>query len=208
MLVSHKNKFIFVHIYKNAGRSITTALMPFAASSLYETIDRAGSYLGVTMPYSPRPMEDHVSASQILSRMGKDKYDSYYSFAVVRNPWAWQVSLYEFMRMRSNHYQHHLAIKFRDFEEYIKWRCADDIHHQKDFIYSEDGEQLVNYVGRFESLSQDFDHICKHIGVVAKLEKTNVSSVKPYHEYYNKKSIELVRETFREDIELFEYDYE
>ena len=32
MLISHRHRFVFVHIYKTAGISIVTALIPFAAT--------------------------------------------------------------------------------------------------------------------------------------------------------------------------------
>jgi len=43
------------------------------------------------MPYHP-----HITASELISKIGKEDFDSYFSFAIVRNPWAWQVSQCEY----------------------------------------------------------------------------------------------------------------
>ena len=67
---------------------------------------------------------------------------------------------------------------------------------------------MVDFIGRFERLADDFHLICSRIGVSASLPKENVSRVKPYQEYYSEETKELVRRTFEPDISLFKYDFE
>lgn len=112
--------------------------------------------------------------------MGQAKFDSYFSFAFVRNPWDWQVSLYTFMLKNKNHYQHNLAKSFSGFTEYIEWRCREDVRFQRDFVFSKDGKQLVNFIGRFENLEKDFNYICSQIGISVILPKFNQSGHRPY----------------------------
>ena len=99
---------------------------------------------------------------------------------------------------------------FNNFDEYIEWRClVQNEARQRDFIYSQDNELLVDFVGRFENLEADFAKICDHIGISTTLPKLNVAkNRKPYQEYYNKKTKELVKQTFKEDIELLGYEFE
>lgn len=207
MLISKKHQFIFIHIYKNAGTSVTNALRPFAASQWKNQISRILNRFHISTQFGPQPFPDHSTASDIINIMGKDNFNSYFSFAIVRNPWDWQVSLYKYMLKNTAHHQHELAKGFGNFDEYIRWRCAEEVRFQKDFIYSEDGELLVNYVGRFETIDDDFEKICSHIGISASLPKLNVSNSKPYQDYYNKETEELVRKTFHTDITLFGYDF-
>ncbi len=205
MLLSEKHKFIFIHIYKNAGTSIARALLPYTSSIPYLPVLR--NKLRVIYKF-PEPYKGHVQAPELIKELGEERFNSFYSFAFVRNPWDWQVSLYCFMLKTKTHRHHKIVSELNSFDEYVEWRCREDVRYQKDFIYSQEGKLLVNFVGRYEKLNEDFDKVCSVIGVNTHLSELNVSNKKPYQEYYTKKSIELVREVFQPDIELFGYDFE
>jgi len=208
MLLSEKHKFIFVHIYKNAGTSITTALKPFALSPWQLKAHKLIKRLGIHSPFSePQPFDHHITASEILDSLGEKKYKEYFSFAFVRNPWDWQVSLYKYMLKTETHRQHEVIKNFDNFEEYIKWRCENEVRYQNDRIYSKNNELLVDFVGRYENLYNDFDAICSRIGIPASLPKLNVSNTKPYQSYYTEKTKELVRQAFEPDIRIFNYEF-
>lgn len=206
MLISHSKKFIFIHIYKNAGTSIANALMPHAAGRWQWLAGRMARKLNIT-GFGPKPYQTHIKATELIDKMGREKYKSYFSFAVIRNPWDWQVSLYKYGLKEPTHFQRKLYKNFGSFENYIEWRVAEDVKFQKDFIFSEDGEQLVDFIGRFETIDTDFQKVCSRFGIVASLPKLNVSNTKPYRKYYNEKTIELVRQAFEPDISLFEYSF-
>jgi hypothetical protein len=207
MLISKRYRFIFIHIYKNAGTSITTALLPFAVDGWQRKLNRILKRLGVTS-FDPQPFPNHARASELISALGKETFDSYFSFAVVRNPWDWQVSLYNYMLKNEQHHQHDLARSFHNFEEYLEWRCTEEVRYQKDFVFSEEDEQIVDFIGRYENLTQDFQYICSRIGISTNLPRLNVSNTKPYQTYYNERTIELVRQTFEPDIHLFDYEFQ
>jgi hypothetical protein len=251
MLMSREHRFLFVHIYKNAGISITTALMPYAATPAQLRVERAFGRLGLSyldprvirrsssardwlsngmnnvferltlLPDHPQPAPAHATASEIIAKIGRDVFASCFSFGIVRNPWDWQVSLYRFAfesvldlpplaayarrlgPMRKTY------SRFESFADYIRWRCTEDVHLQKEFLFSEGGEQLVDFVGRFERLNDDFAMICDRIGIPATLPKLNESSKESsYQDYYTPETIELVRQVFAPDIELFGYEFD
>ncbi len=206
MLLSRRKKFIFIHIYKNAGTSITSALLPFAASKWQRGVNRILGKFKVTI-LDPRPYPTHSTASDLIRYMGREVFDSYFSFAIVRNPWDWQVSLYTYMLKNPNQEQHELVKSFGNFDTYIRWRCAEEVRFQKDFVYSESGELLADFIGRFENLDRDFPYICSRIGVSVILPRENVSNLKPYRQYYTDETRKLVRQAFESDISLFQYDF-
>ncbi|MGB6015836.1 MAG: sulfotransferase family 2 domain-containing protein, partial [Nodosilinea sp.] len=117
------------------------------------------------------------------------------------------VSLYRYMLKNPNHPQHELAKEFRDFEDYLNWRCAKEIRFQKDFVCSQSGELLVDFVGKFETLDEDFQTVCRRIGIPAQLPKVNVSNTTPYQEFYTQRTQELVRSVFEPDISFFNYSF-
>ena len=207
MLISKKHHFIFIHIYKNAGTSVTIALKPFVSSRWKWVIERALKKLKIPTRIGQQPFPDFVKASEIINAMGRESFNSFFSFAIVRNPWDWQVSLYKFMLKTASHEQHDLVKELGSFDEYIRWRCENEVRFQKDFIYSNDDELLVDFVGRFEDIEADFEKICSRIGISTSLPKLNVSNTKPYQQYYTNETQELVRQTFSSDIARFGYDF-
>jgi hypothetical protein len=143
-----------------------------------------------------------------MSKMGKKAFDSYFKFGIVRNPWGWQVSLYTYVLNKKSHPLHETVKRFRNFDEYLEWRYTKPVTYQKSFLFSEQNEQLVDYIGKFENLEDDFNEICSRLGISATLSQRNISSTRPYQEYYNKRTIDLVRKKLEPDIRLFEYDFE
>jgi len=139
--------------------------------------------------------------------LGQDHFDTYFSFAIIRNPWDWQVSLYFYILKDINHFQNKFINRIGSFDEYIRWRCAEEVRFQKDFVYSENGELLVDFVGRFESIEDDFRIICDRICIEARLPRLNASNHKNYRQYYTDETCELVRQAFEPDINLFSYDF-
>ena len=207
MLLSHKHNFIFIHIYKNAGTSITDALSPFATGNSTRLAARVLKSLHMPSSLVTESFPPHIKANEVIQAIGREKYDSFFSFAIVRNPWDWQASLYNYMLMDTTHWQHNLVRSLGTFEKYIRWRCEEEVRFQKDFVYSASGELLVDFIGKFETLDADFARICSRIGISASLPKLNVSNTKPYQQFYRKETRDLVGKTFDADIRLFEYEF-
>jgi hypothetical protein len=156
---------------------------------------------------NPMPYRKHIEAEELAEDMGRDLFDSYFSFAVVRNPWDWNVSLYKYLLADKNHVLHERTKSFKNFDEYIRNRYQKSYASQKKFIYSKNGEKLVDYVARFENLEQDFNEICSIIGIQAELPHINISNNKDYREYYTDETREMVQHSHKTDIDLFEYEF-
>lgn len=192
MLLSLRHKFIFIHIYKAAGTSVTHALRPFAREPLLRRR---------SVPKLP----DHITAEELRETIG-ELFDRCFKFAFVRNPWDWQVSLYHYMRQTRKHPQH-LLVRGMSFEDYIRWRVTEDKHLQKEFVTDAAGKTIVDFIGRFESLETDFAAICAKVGIAAALPHRNRSRHDDYRKYYDAATRELVAEHFRDDVELFGYSF-
>ncbi len=207
MLLSKELNFIFIHIYKNAGTSIRQSLLPIA-NQVMQTRMNVESWLDINaQTYDLMPYPAHISASEVIQEIGQSVFDSYYSFAVVRNPWDWQVSLYNFMYHHSDHPLHEEIRGIGGFDNYIDSLCTRRISQQKLFICSEEGRLLVDKVLRFENICLDFSDVCSELGIRASLQHANAFSHDNYREYYSQRSIDSVAAVFREDIEFFGYDF-
>jgi hypothetical protein len=96
----------------------------------------------------------------------------------------------------------------KNFDEYIRWRINKDLHLQKEFFYDGNGNCIVDFIGKLENLDQDFKKICNKIGIEAELPHKNKSKRKrDYRKYYTEETKKLVEKAFREDIELFYYEF-
>jgi len=67
---------------------------------------------------------------------------------------------------------------------------------------------LVDAVGRFESLEEDFSQICRRLGLSANLPHANRSSHRDYRFYYTDRTIEYVADRCRDDISRFGYAFD
>ncbi|MGK7943520.1 MAG: hypothetical protein AB4058_03540 [Microcystaceae cyanobacterium] len=61
MLLSKKQKFIFIHVYKNAGTSIFNALKPFIVNQWEDLATRILNRLHISPPFDPQPFKDDIN---------------------------------------------------------------------------------------------------------------------------------------------------
>ena len=67
---------------------------------------------------------------------------------------------------------------------------------------------MVDFIGRYETLNDDFNTICNKIGASASLPHIHKGMGMPYQYYYSKETKEIVSELCREDIEFFDYSFD
>jgi len=208
MLISHLKKFIFIHNYKVAGTSIRAALIKYADISLYQSTwvgkfyFLARKYPKLYSSYFP----NHITAKELREQLPQQVFENYFKFGFVRNPWDWQVSIYNYTRKSIDHHQHDL-IKKMSFDEYIDWRVNKELIFQKSFFYDQNGEMLVDFLGKYSRLEQDFKKICDNIKIKATLPHLNISrNDRDYLKYYNKNTLEIINQAYKEDIQLFGYE--
>jgi len=157
----------------------------------------------------------HAKAVDVKKELPSEVFDSFFKFAFVRNPWDWQVSMYHFILKESEHVSHDRVRAMKDFEQYLEWVMETPrpfargaTKFQKDMVTDNKGKLLTDFTGRFESLEQDFSHICRTIGITATLPKINATAHRDYRSYYNDKTRKMVADYFQEDIRLFRYMFD
>ncbi len=192
MLLSFRHRFIFFHIWKTAGTSIQKALGPYANNA-----EKFG-------------LRDHCKARELVEIISVE-FESFFKFAVVRNPWELEVSIYEFGRkcFLEKHPSNNWTRDYT-FEEFILKRASERtcFGDQLQFVVDYDGKLLVDYIARFENIHQDFTNICKILGVSACLPHLNTVAHRPYPEYYTPRLREIVRRISRPEIQMFGYNFD
>ena len=201
---SHAHQFVFIHVLKAAGISVRQALEPYA----YRPADSLWRRLGLAAPEPLAALPPHATAAQVQAALPRRAFLRYFKFAFVRNPWDWQVSWYHYIRQSPSHHLHALVSRMGDFEEYLTWRAEHDRQFQRDFVTDARGRLLVDFVGRFENMREDFAAVCARIGVRASLPHCNRSRHRDYRWYYTDRTREFVGVQWARDIDAFGYQYE
>jgi hypothetical protein len=216
MLISHSHKFIFFHIPKAGGISVREALKPYAEEPERFKIKRPSKQIkgkGNPVYEMWEAALLHAKARDARKELPASVYDGFYKFAFVRNPWDWHVSMYHFIRKETTHIKHNL-VRSMTFGEYLAWAIETKnpfpkgaAKFQKDMVTDAAGNIIVDFIGKYENLESDFQHVCPILNIKAELPHLNKSAHRDYRTYYNQKTIKMVKEGFKEDIELFDYSF-
>ena len=92
MLLSTSHNFIFLHVPKTAGSSLHRVLEPYARTSTRTLWRSFSRRLPVTESPERAHFRIHATAAEIRAELSPAVYDSFLSFAVVRNPFDHAVS--------------------------------------------------------------------------------------------------------------------
>lgn len=217
MLVSHKYRFIFLRTEKTGSTSLTAALKSM--------VDEDDLRINMNRPawakYSPIHhgalkrnfpqwfgLHTHATAKQARNVLGPKIFDNYYKFAVDRNPWERQVSLY-------THREWKKGKKAENFDQDIRsflYRSTEYVRLNNWSIYAIGKEIVADRVLRYENLSEEIDELVKLIGLPAPIEMPRLrsySSERPhYSTYYSNASRELVSRWYAKEIEAHGYKFE
>ncbi|MGK5092454.1 sulfotransferase family 2 domain-containing protein [Deltaproteobacteria bacterium TL4] len=219
MLISYTHKFIFFHVAKVAGLSIKEALKDYAQEPEKFKVRRPARIING----KPNPLYEmwdafmtHVKAKEAQKELPEAIFNQFYKFAFVRNPWDWQVSMYHFIIKETNHINHELVKSMAGFGDYLKWIVSTPKNpyakgatpFQKDMLIDQEGKIIVDFIGRYESLTQDFQKVCQKLQLNSALPFINQSAHRDYKLYYNDETKKMVEEYFKEDIELFGYTFD
>jgi hypothetical protein len=157
----------------------------------------------------------HLPITEIIRRVGDDKFENAFSFSFVRNPWDKVYSHYKY-NIKTN--QHLMKINPIDFNTWVK-KCFGE---EKDYFYyhrqiqftdqqswlkNSKGEVAVDFVGKFENINKDFSIIQKKLNLNDGLPHLNKTQKVSYREQYNQESCDIIANAFKADINYFNYSF-
>lgn len=213
MLISREKHFLFVHIQKTAGSSLRRVFE--------ENIEDLRPFLGT-----------HDTALRAKETLGSE-YDQYFKAAIIRNPWSRLLSWYMMIAQQSRRLSWWEKIRTRgrylrlwqyvhenshSFEEFIR-NCNAEIQdidgrksfwrNQVDYVADENGTLLVDFVGRYETLSADVERLFGLLGMDGvQLPHVNASTHHHYSAYYTDELAEIVSHRYARDVKAFNYKFE
>lgn len=217
MIVSHKYRFIFLRTEKTGGTSLTAALQ-----SLLDEGDVQGKmnrpawakyspiHHGALKRHFPRwfGLHRHATARQVRDVVGRRFFDSYFKFAIERNPWDRQVSLYFHREWKKNNaspdFDRHMRSFFYRNSEYVRLNNWS--------IYAIGDKIVADRVLRYETLDQDIPELFAQLGVDCPVEMPKLRSYAPdrphYSTFYSDMTRELVTRWYAREIDALGYRFE
>lgn len=228
-------KALFIHIPKVAGQSVEN----FFLEQLNKNREEHGADFLLkpnTDPKVPVKRLAHLSTQEYkdFNFMSEEDFNAFYKFSFVRNPWSRMVSFYKFQGYSS-------IISFNKFIEIYLPSCLEKdywfFRPQSDFIYDDNDNLLVDFVGNIETLNADFSEVAKKLQIdFSKLPQSNHSIEnglfskksfnlfteypslltkiskpskinKDYRQVYSAESKAIIEKYYQRDLDLLKYVY-
>lgn len=232
VLISHKHKFIYIKNQKVAGSSVECIFEKYCINnnnndnsnndnssnnvvgSHYtdENVSEAGVVGGRLsvdkyhqgIRYKNWP--EHISLREVKKRVGDEKFNSYFKFCVVRNPWDQIVSKYFYAKNVLKSINPNMT-----FDRFVR-----KVYNSKDIwtMIIVDGKPSCDYYIKFEDLNKGIVEVAQVLDIndidLDQLPHFN-SNVRPkdksYQEYYTEETKNLVYNGNKEYIEYFNYEF-
>jgi hypothetical protein len=216
MLLSYRHQFLFVHIAKTGGTSVRAALAPLLwRDPLFWLTVPCRRLSHLTGHRSVTKFPRHAKVVAAKEMLPQEIFERLYKFAFVRNPWDLQVSSYHHLRRERPHLIAHVKdfagfVRFKlDPERPYQYHLDTSIELQSDYLKDLSGKIVVDFMGRYERLQEDFDQVCERIGIAKKAlpHKRQAKDRDDYRKYYDDATAELVARHFKPDIEALGYRF-
>lgn len=218
MLLSIRYRFLFVHIAKTGGTSVRDSLVWYKWTDPYRLPQFLCSKIsGLTGHRIGAKFPRHAKAIAAQEMLPRDLYEQLFKFAFVRNPWDLQVSSYHHIRRE----RPDLVTEIPDFTAFLRWKfdpARPAQYHadmstvvQSDYLIDLHGRLIVDYVGRYEHLVQDFGTACRRIGIgTPKLPHSRRATdrIRDYRSYFDDVSAELIAQHYQADCDRFGYRFD
>lgn len=193
--VFDEKKFIFIHIPKVAGISLVSA-MGFENEHKW-----------------------HIPV-RFYQQIIPDKFDDYFKFTFVRNPWDRVLSAYTFLQQGGLSQRDEKISRFVNsygsFEKFVmQWLSIDSANNllhftpMVNYLTGINNNLVMDFVGKYETLQDDYKKIQEILHIGADLPHKNASkSVTDFRSAYTPQMIDRVACIYERDINTFGYDFD
>lgn len=208
-LISYRKKFIFFHLYKCGGNSLRQVLNKVDVHSI-----EWGGVHGL-----PDDVRTHYVREDKLN-----VFEDFYKFTFIRNPYDFMVSTYFYGKSNRNHFMHndiinnnmtmlefipyYMKIRESHLSSAIRPFGSNKVVTIKDWLHDNNGNEIMDYVGKLESMQSDVKKIFKTLNLpISQIPVVNVNADrdKNYRKYYNDTSKNMIDQYFSWELEKFKY---
>jgi len=228
-MISHKKKFIFIHIPRTGGTNLSEFLLPYCDEE--------------SLKFSPYTEKGHLHAPIIdyMDCYGDEVLD-YTIFTIIRNPWSRAVS--QSLKHNNGKFvrEHFRKVVFQPWDIGVSphshfnylfnrkavhvllntgrsalgtadaWACRYVPSAEPEMMESVYEQMVWPYFLQFEDYTKDITYMLDKLDIKYDIEKlktkTNSSTHRHYSTYFKEDEIEEVRLACGLDLQLFGYEFE
>jgi len=206
-MILENQKFIYLHVQKTGGNSISVALLPFSSDRKkikkhQDGIDRFGIEGDVT----PRK---HAWLQDYQDKLGS-RLDEYDVVTSVRDPLDRAISMY-FSPHRWYRREKSDWVKVEPFWCFDRFSgIVSEMYRIVDFLQIGNTTRTPDHLIKFETIQKDFDSLINRYqlpienSILPHVNKSAASSTIRDEAYHDRKVRDLVKERFKEDYEILE----
>ena len=200
----------FVDIPRTGSTSLKLALAEHFGSEFGK------SYIREDHRLTEKVIADHTTAMRAKQILSPELWKRLFTFTIVRNPWDRCYSLFryriankeipaeypfgDYLTLLERHNTRHPYTPFI----YPPWFIP-----MCDFIFDTEGNQLVNFIGRFEQQEELILILKERTGVdfFGGQRAEVLGQAGDYKKAYSNEEVEIIARIYRDDIERFGYDF-
>jgi hypothetical protein len=220
MVVSHKHKFIYVHLGRTSGRSISFALSRHCGADdiitpISKRLHRGQNFAG---------FKRHDKASDIRRKVGEKVWNEYFKFTFERNPWEKIISRYwAYAGLDTNKFYkriwQNLFGQPLDFTNWFRMKVwqgrllgLGHVRFPRHYgCYTDNGRVIVDFIGRQENRKRHLELLSDRLGIRIDPDIHIGSDIRkdrrPYIELYDHCMQQIVANIYSKDLELLDYRF-
>jgi hypothetical protein len=236
--INHKLKAVYIHLPKCGGSYVEKILENYYEFILDNILKEDSDYVMDTylLPVKSRgALRFYINSSYIQQKydMSNDKWNQYYKFTFVRNPYTKTISAYLFFKAHYNIVIEEGATfpSFIEFLNIIRNGVNDKFYKNHNFLYyfhyyhflitqyehviDNNGNININFIGKFENLNKELIEVLnnlklkielKHIDEIKNNSKVNhTRKFKNIDYYFDQEALIFINSHFEKDFVFFGY---
>ena len=192
-MISHNDpKFLFVHLPKNAGSSVTKVL---------------ANYIGVDRE-ELRPQKYKFIYARDIPKVLDNKQDDYFIFSVVRNPWERTVSYFHYLQQIRQ--PPHNLDKNVKFSNCVRGGGHRGLQTQMSQLADEfpcNVSRHIDYIARLERLGEEWPKVCEKMGIQCDMMHDKKSKHQHYSDYYDQFTKDIIYKFYKNDVDCLNYEF-